>query len=318
MPPQRVARGRPTRRYVKPQEQELPNGPQVKPQGKATNTMFREAIRIMSQAMTNQLVSKNEINKKGLTLRGFDMRSRMSYFLAGIGLSSSKEGRATKLIGDMDILRLMIYVEKVEKEKLRNREEFKNKRAKTRNESGQRKIMPTIHPSNRNRRGSMAQGGKPPACPNCGICPEGSTSCFKCTQMGHFMRESPTGRVSPRGATYGVEDESTGLVLTYQKKELNLRQKRRLELLKDSDMSILYLPGKANVVADALKRLYVSYITYLKEEKKELAIDVHRFARLGVRLIDSNKGGAVVTNRSKSSLVSEVTEKQDQNPICLS
>ena len=104
----------------------------------------------------------------------------------------------------------------------------------------------------------------------------------------------------------------------FTQKELNLRQKRRLELLKDSDMSIIYLPGKANVVADALKRLYMSYTTYLKEEKKELAIDVHRFARLGLRLIDSNKGGAVVTNRSKSSLVSEVKEKQDKNPICLS
>nr|XP_004234892.1 uncharacterized protein LOC101249248 [Solanum lycopersicum] len=158
-----------------------------------------------------------------------DMMSRMSLFLAGIGLSSSKEGREIKLIGDMDILRLMIYVEKVEKEKLRDREEFKNMRAKTRKESGQQKIMPTIHPSNRNRRGSVAQGGKPPACAKCGknhfgVCPEGSTSCFKCTQMGPFMRESPknkqgsgnggnitqyssvapTGRVSPRGASSGT------------------------------------------------------------------------------------------------------------------
>ncbi|WMV38677.1 hypothetical protein MTR67_032062, partial [Solanum verrucosum] len=37
-------------------------------------------------------------------------------------------------------------------------------------------------------------------------------------------------------------------------KELNLRQRRWLELLKDYDMSILYHPGKANVVADALSR----------------------------------------------------------------
>ncbi|WMV37439.1 hypothetical protein MTR67_030824, partial [Solanum verrucosum] len=33
---------------------------------------------------------------------------------------------------------------------------------------------------------------------------------------------------------------------------LNLRQRRWLELLKDYDMSVLYHPGKANVVADAL------------------------------------------------------------------
>ncbi|WMV32659.1 hypothetical protein MTR67_026044, partial [Solanum verrucosum] len=37
-------------------------------------------------------------------------------------------------------------------------------------------------------------------------------------------------------------------------RELNLRQRRWLELLKDYDVDILYHPGKANVVVDALSR----------------------------------------------------------------
>lgn len=37
-------------------------------------------------------------------------------------------------------------------------------------------------------------------------------------------------------------------------KELNMRQRRWLELLSDYDCEIRYHPGKANVVADALRR----------------------------------------------------------------
>ena len=55
-----------------------------------------------------------------------DIKSRMSFFVSRLGCSSSKEGRAAILIGDMKISMLMIYVHQVEEENLRDREEYKN------------------------------------------------------------------------------------------------------------------------------------------------------------------------------------------------
>ena len=76
-------------------------------------------------------------------------------------------------------------------------------------------------------------------------------------------------------------------------------------------MRILYHPGKTNVVADALSRFSMGSTAHVEEEKKELAREVHRLAHLGVRLMDSTEGEVMVMNGAKSSLVSEVKEKQD-------
>jgi hypothetical protein len=96
----------------------------------------------------------------------------------------------------------------------------------------------------------------------------------------------------------------------FTQRELNLRQRLWLELLKDYDMSVLYHPGKANVVADALSRLSMGSASHVVEGKKDLARDVHHLARLRVRLFDSDEGSIGVQSISESSLVSEVKEKQ--------
>ncbi|KAK4718173.1 hypothetical protein R3W88_016511 [Solanum pinnatisectum] len=81
-----------------------------------------------------------------------DMSSRMSLFVAGPARLSSKESIAAMLIGDMDISRLMVYVQQVEEEKLSDREEFKNRELRQGMSRDNKRVMLTDHPSNKNRR----------------------------------------------------------------------------------------------------------------------------------------------------------------------
>ena len=51
-----------------------------------------------------------------------------------------------------------------------------------------------------------------------------------------------------------IYTDHKSLKYIFTQKELNMRQRRWLELIKDYDCTINYHPGKANVVVDALSR----------------------------------------------------------------
>ncbi|KAL0551944.1 hypothetical protein IC582_011037 [Cucumis melo] len=84
------------------------------------------------------------------------------------------------------------------------------------------------------------------------------------------------------GEKIQIYTDHKSLKYFFTQKELNMRQRRWLELVKDYDCEILYHPGKANVVADALSRkvahsaaLITKQAPLLRDfERAEIAVSV--------------------------------------------
>ena len=88
-------------------------------------------------------------------------------------------------------------------------------------------------------------------------------------------------------------------------------------MLKDYDVGILYHPGKANMVADALSRKAIASNYRQPMERQGITRDLHQLASLGVHLIESSEKVVIVQNKVESSLVAKFKEKQYIDPILL-
>jgi hypothetical protein len=73
----------------------------------------------------------------------------------------------------------------------------------------------------------------------------------------------------------------------FTQKDLNLRQRRWLELIKDYDLEIHYHPGKANLVADALSQKEHVHVAIVAQLPDEIVED---FRRLNLGIVAHTKG----------------------------
>ena len=92
----------------------------------------------------------------------------------------------------------------------------------------------------------------------------------------------------------------------FDQNELNMRQRRWMEFLKDYEFELLYHPGKANIVADALswKTVHIAHLMIKEVELLEKFRDMKLHVELGSEFIRCS------TLTISSDFLSSVRERQ--------
>ncbi|KAL0458139.1 UNVERIFIED_CONTAM: RNA-directed DNA polymerase [Sesamum latifolium] len=98
------------------------------------------------------------------------------------------------------------------------------------------------------------------------------------------------------------------------KKELNLRQRRWIELLKDYDCTIDFHPGKANVVADALSRKSSSTLANLGSHNQTLLLEMRS---MNTKLEVDQVARLLAALQLKPDFVDQIKEAQTRDPLLL-
>ena len=117
---------------------------------------------------------------------------------------------------------------------------------------------------------------------------------------------------------YGVPcrifTDHKSLQYLFSQKDLNMRQRRWIELIKDYDCTIEYHPGKANVVGDALSRKPSSSLAQLKAEYLPMLVELRS---MGVILETTESGTLVATFHVRPELGDRVRDLQAQDPYLM-
>ncbi|WMV26573.1 hypothetical protein MTR67_019958 [Solanum verrucosum] len=177
MPLRRAVRGCPASRKVEPQEQGVPNVPEVQPQGEVTNAEFLEAIRMLSQVVTNQAGQQRENRQEVAD------NSRVHEFLKMNPTSFTSLSKSNANRSSFQQKQKGPAPSSASAPAPRNKCEYNSQNSQN------FRVRPA------HSQGSVAQGGnETPAYAKCGrshsgVCRDDSTGCFNCGQDIYFMRD---------------------------------------------------------------------------------------------------------------------------------
>ncbi|KAI5339250.1 hypothetical protein L3X38_018522 [Prunus dulcis] len=113
------------------------------------------------------------------------------------------------------------------------------------------------------------------------------------------------------GETCQIFTDHKSLKYFFTQRELNMRQRRWLELIKDYDCTIEYHPGRANVVADALSRKTTGSLTHLRTAYLPLLVELRKD---GVALEMMQQGGILDSLHVRPILVERIIVAQLEDP----
>jgi hypothetical protein len=101
------------------------------------------------------------------------------------------------------------------------------------------------------------------------------------------------------GNVVHIYTDHKSLKYIFNQPDLNMRQRRWLELIKDYELQVHYHPGKANVVADALSRkAHYNYLLAVRSTGEESSTRVLSDLSLyNITLTPTLKGDIIVARR---------------------
>jgi hypothetical protein len=154
--------------------------------------------------------------------------------------------------------------------------------------------------------------------PRCVLMQEGKVVAYSSRQLKVHEKNYPTHDLELAAIVHALKTwrhylygqkcdiymDHKSLKYIFTQSELNMRQQRWLELIKDYELEIHYHPGKANVVADALSRKSQVNMLAAHSMPFELAKE---FDRLSLRFLNNTQG---VTIELEPTLDQDIRKSQ--------